>query len=126
MKSEAIITLSFLIIASTLFTTVGCNYDIEDELYADLLCDTMEVSYSADIVPILTSNCYSCHGVDDPDASLDLTQYESVSNETTAGELISRITLIQGEENAMPPLESLSICQIAKIKSWAFDGAPNN
>ena len=126
MKSEAIIILSFLIIASALFTTVGCNYDIEDELYADLLCDTLEVSYSTDIVPILSSNCYSCHGETDPEASLDLTQYESVRNEVVYAELIKLIELSQGADDAMPPSESLSICQIKKIKAWAFDGAPNN
>ena len=127
MKSPIVILLSFCAISCAFFSTVGCTYDIEDELYADLLCDTLEVSYSTDIVPILSSNCYSCYGSVDAEASLDLTQYEAVRNEVIAAELlIELIELSQGADDAMPPSESLTICQIDKIKAWALDGAPNN
>ena len=126
MKSPIVILLSFCAISYAFFSTVGCTYDIEDELYANLLCDTLEVSYSTDIAPILSSNCYSCHGSVDAEASLDLTQYDAVRNEVIAAELINLIELSQGADDAMPPSESLTICQIAKIKAWASDGAPNN
>ena len=41
----------------------GCYYDNEEALYPELSssCDTTNITFSGTIVPILSSNCYSCH-----------------------------------------------------------------
>ena len=54
--------LSVLTIAIVSLTTTSCYFDKEDVLYPDTSCDTTRLlSYSSDIVPVLSINCYNCH-----------------------------------------------------------------
>ena len=41
---------------------IGCSKKSEDKLAPPVPCDTANVSYQNQIVPILQENCYSCHG----------------------------------------------------------------
>jgi len=40
----------------------GCSKTSEDKLAPPVPCDTTNISYSTQVVSILTENCYSCHG----------------------------------------------------------------
>lgn len=45
----------------------SCSWDNEETLYpGPEECDTTNVSYTTDIVPILSGYCYSCHSNLDP------------------------------------------------------------
>ena len=39
----------------------SCYYDVEEELYPSLECDTADITYTADVLPIIEGNCFSCH-----------------------------------------------------------------
>ncbi len=93
----------------------------------DTVCDTTAVSYSRDIVPILTDKCTGCHGTNsingNPPVKLDT--YTNVLTEVNNGRFLGSIT---GAPNyvKMPPSGSLSQCELDKIKKWINNGAPNN
>ena len=96
------------------------------------------VEYNRDIRPILSENCFYCHGFDEknrkaklrldtfPDATADLGGYRAiVPGDAKASELIRRINS-EDHDDLMPPPEQeqhLSQGEIALITSWINQGA---
>ncbi|MBK8506600.1 MAG: hypothetical protein IPL46_33040 [Saprospiraceae bacterium] len=39
----------------------SCYYDVEDDLRQDEDCTTTTITYSEDIVAIVSNRCYKCH-----------------------------------------------------------------
>ncbi len=122
-----------MLLASLLAFTGGCYYDNLAELHPELSCDTTTpVSFSNDIVPILTGSCSSlsasCHGPGNfNNAFLDT--YDGVKTEVDNGKLISSITWDGvATQSRMPSGSSNKIedCSISKIERWIAEGAPNN
>lgn len=112
-----------------LMVVVACYYDNREDILSEFPptdCDTLVVQYSADIQPILQANCYSCHNSSITNGGLDLTTYPNVKTVIDNGKLIDRITRPSGTAGAMPPGGPLSDCNIAKIKAWANQDAPDN
>lgn len=123
------IRLSFLSIAAT-FLLSSCYYDNFKELHpsnalpasSTSSCDTMAaISYSTQIVPILTSACtQNCHNPNT--GSHDMTNYTAVHSDAVSGALYADVN-----SGSMPISGSkISACDIAKIKLWAASGSPNN
>jgi hypothetical protein len=98
------------------------------------------VDFNRDILPILSNNCFKCHGPDDHErkAKLRLDTHAGVLGSGKSGaiavvpgqsaqsELILRITSTI-EDEAMPPLDSnkkLTPAQIDVLKRWVDQGAP--
>lgn len=118
-----------LMMVSLLGVCVGlnsCYYDNEEELYpAVITCDTITVTYSKTIVPILTSYCYSCHSGSAPTGGLNLDSYASASAQATSGKLYGVVSHTSG--SPMPKNGTkLEDCKISQIQKWAKAGAPNN
>lgn len=101
--------------------------------------ETEPVDFVRDIRPILSDNCYACHGPDEEklEADLRLDQKESALGELPSGEtaiipgnpdeseLVRRITSTD-EDLLMPPAEtgkSLKPEQIEVIRRWIQQGA---
>jgi len=94
------------------------------------------ITYNRDIRPILSENCFSCHGPDDQEGNLRLDIRDEavkdrdggaaiVSRDSDASALIRRINHPDPEER-MPPEESnreLAKDQIALLKRWVDQGA---
>ena len=91
------------------------------------------VSFNRDIRPILSENCYYCHGPDDKarqaDLRLDteeaLKEFAIEPGDVDASELVARITS-DDPDTVMPPPESersLSAGQIELLKRWIQQGA---
>src|SRR5258708_15193935 len=62
---KKIILAGSICFATIMLGVAGCSKQSEDVLSAKSGaggCDTTSVKYTADIVPILQSNCYECHG----------------------------------------------------------------
>ena len=96
------------------------------------------VDYNRDIKPILSNNCYACHG---PDAKqvkggLRLNSFRAATTELKSGEraivpgdlvesaLVHRVTTDDADER-MPPADSnkkLTARQIALLKKWVKQG----
>lgn len=99
-----------------------------------------EISYNRDIRPILSDNCFSCHGPDEHGRKADLrldTREGAVGEESSEesgaiivgspeeSELIARI-LTEDADDVMPPPEShkkLTPAQIKLLTRWITEGA---
>lgn len=92
--------------------------------------------YGARIEPILSANCYSCHGADKQRGELQLDSYAAIMRggkhgkviqpgNAKASDLFHRITLPQTDDNAMPPQgkRSLTAAEIKLIELWISTGA---
>lgn len=53
----------FVTIVTIFFLAISCYYDNEEALYPTLggNCDTLNISFSKNIAPMLANNCLSCH-----------------------------------------------------------------
>ncbi len=99
------------------------------------LADAGEIRFNRDIRPILSENCYFCHGQDanQRKAGLRLDLREAavgakafVPNDAAASELIRRIHT-DDPEDQMPPPDSnrrLSVAQKQLLARWIAAGAP--
>ena len=97
------------------------------------------VDYLQDIRPILSDNCYACHGpnAEDREGELRLDSEESAFGEAASGELaivvgkpeaseLLRRMLSDDEDEVMPPADSgksLKPEQIALVRQWIAQGA---
>lgn len=114
--------ISFIVIVSN----SSCYYDKEEILYPQTACDTTKVTYSGSVVPVLLSNCTSCHGGSAPSGGISLTTYAAVKAQVDNGKLWGTVSHTAGF-SAMPKNASkLNTCNLAKIKKWIDAGAPNN
>lgn len=104
----------------------SCTYNTEEELYATEVCDTMSMSYSNDVVPILTNyTCLSCHSSTNSQGSVNLQGYSNVKIWIDNGILLKSI--LHDGASPMPKGQSqMSTCDIDKITSWISDGAQDN
>lgn len=112
-----------------LMILAACYYDNREDMLSEFPepdCDTTVVQYTADIQPILQTNCYGCHNSSAASGGLNLTIYSNVKTAIDNGRLLDRITRQAGTSGAMPPGSPLGNCDINKIKAWANQDAPNN
>lgn len=91
-------------------------------------CDTTNRKYSTHVVPILSSNCYSCHGANTNSGSggIVLEGYDNIKPKATSGTLIGVITHASGFPQMPQGGAKLSDCNINIIRSWINNGAQNN
>ena len=101
---------------------------------SDLLAQR-KIDFASEVQPIFAKNCVACHGPDDAEGGLRLTEKASVYGELDSGEhavvpgkpdhseLLNRIAS-DDESLRMPPEEKpLSAKQIDTIRSWIEQGA---
>src|SRR5436190_8238651 len=98
------------------------------------------VDFNHDIRPILSENCYKCHGPDDAARKarmrLDIRsqalkpaksgEFPIVPGSPEKSELVKRITASDPDDR-MPPVKTgrtLAAAQIALVKNWIAQGAP--
>ncbi len=121
-----IIKFSLLTLNAVFFSS--CYYDNLGELKPEAalntgVCDTTNtISFSAKVKPIIDANCISCHGVG---GSLpDLSTHAGISGSATLYNSI----IWDGSASNMPKGSTvkLSACDIATIRLWKAQGAPNN
>lgn len=91
-------------------------------------CDTTNVKYAANVVPILTANCYSCHGSGSNTGSggIVLEGYANLKVKADNGQLTGVITHASGFPAMPQNAPKLSDCDINKIRSWINNGTQNN
>lgn len=122
-----LIWISILIIGIAMHFS-ACTFDNEEELFADAICDTTEVSYKDAVVPILQTSCLACHSTANAPnfGSIDLEGYDDVSIYVDNGRLWGSINHDSGFL-AMPLNGSkLPDCNLSIIKAWIEQGALDN
>jgi len=89
-------------------------------------CDTINVTYSGTVAPIMQTYCIGCHGGTAPSGGITLNVYEGVAAVAASGQLVGAITHSPGY-TAMPfGGDMLPDCEIAQITSWVNNGAVND
>lgn len=88
-------------------------------------CDTMNVSFSNHILPMVQQNCEGCHTYPGASAGIILSDYNSISSIALNGQLYG-VTHGGSSYPLMPPSGSLMECELDQIRIWIADGAPNN
>jgi hypothetical protein len=114
-------------LSATLFLW-ACTYHNEEELYKELDtgCNSTSISYATDIVPLLQSNCYSCHSLAASQGGISLEGYSRIKNFADNGRLIGAVSHAAGYSPMPKNGSKLPDCEINKIRSWINDGAPDN
>jgi hypothetical protein len=127
MKHRKILMLT-LALSGALFYLAGCSKESEDVLSkgASTTCDTTDVSYSLQVVPILQINCYSCHSGTSPFAGFTLDSYSALKIQADKGDL-SNAVKHTGNVTPMPyGLPQLDPCNVNTIVAWVNQGTKNN
>ncbi|HUQ96707.1 MAG TPA: hypothetical protein VM010_03510, partial [Chitinophagaceae bacterium] len=88
---------------------------------------TSNMTFAADIKPILVANCYACHSNANFDVSgSKLEDYEDLKMHVDDGDVLGSITHAEGYPAMPQGSAKLSECNINKIRSWIDHGALNN
>jgi hypothetical protein len=105
-----------------------CVWENEEDLFPDTaICDTTSVSFSSDIVPILTNNCYGCHSnLNAPSfgGGLRLEDHQDVASNSER--IIGAVNHNEGFLPMPKGGTKLDPCPINLIEAWASAGAPDN
>jgi cytochrome c5 len=123
----------FCLSFSALAVLVSCSKDNETDVNnnpgngGNNGCDTTSMKFSANVRPILETNCYSCHSNATFSISgVKLEDHADVKARAESGSLLGTISHAAG----FPPMpqggSKLSACNINKIRAWINQGALNN
>jgi len=113
------------VLLSCLFIN-SCYYDNEEELYGDVECDTSNVTYTDDVLPVMEQNCYVCHAANVNQGGITLEGYDALKVYVDNGRLLGAINHDSGFSPMPQNAPKLPDCAISKIQAWVDDGAPNN
>jgi uncharacterized membrane protein len=124
------ICLSIVLISFLFVLVISCSKSSEDKLNGNTgsTCDTVNMKYTTDVVPILQANCYSCHGEGNTAGSggISLDSYDNLKEYADNGILAGNITHAAGYV-AMPyGLPKLPDCEINTILDWINRGSQND
>jgi hypothetical protein len=104
----------------------GCYYDIEEELYPSVECQTDNLSFQSDIAPIIQRNCLGCHSQAANQGNVVLEGYNRLKTYVDNGKLQGVINHRAGFSPMPKNQPKLLECEIAKIEQWIADGALDN
>jgi len=114
------------VLVSALIFLTACYYDKEDELYPPNSGPKSNVSFSTDVLPILSNNCFVCHSTAAALGNVILEGHDQTLIYVNNGSLLGSI---KHESNFIPmPNGSakLSNTLIETIEVWIAEGAKNN
>jgi hypothetical protein len=119
-------TLLYIMLVGLLFV-LSCRKDkaermlTPDEIEFKKYCDSIGVTYTNDVYPIIHTNCVvpGCHGAG---ATWDYTTYAGLKAKVDNGSFEQRVII----QRSMPDGPPLSAQEIDILKCWLLDGAPNN
>lgn len=130
MKRVWIYTLGIVLATLALTMIPGCYYDNEEDLYPqDTFCDTVAISYTAFVKPLIDANCYQCHSQSAAPsfgAGYDLETFNTLLNVVNNGRLLCAIQHGNGCSPMPKGAAKLPACSINKVQAWIEAGAPNN
>ncbi|HSI91455.1 MAG TPA: c-type cytochrome domain-containing protein [Adhaeribacter sp.] len=98
-----------------------------DETCSNSTCDTTNVTFTATIKPLVQNNCQGCHsGGAAASGGLDFTTHGGLAAVALNGRLEGAVTHATGFSPMPKNGNKLNDCQIAQIRKWISNGAPNN
>lgn len=113
-------------IIGLLVCQIGCTFRNEEDLFADELCVTTDVTYSTFVRPLIDNQCVSCHNSTLPSGNVNLENYEELSVYVNNGQFFGAVSHDPGFSPMPQDGPRLADCSIKKIESWIDKGFPNN
>ena len=111
---------NFAAILLLLGSLCSCSWENEETLYPESeICDTISVSFSEEVLPILTENCFACHSnVNAQDFAhvITLEDYEDIV--ASAPLIVGAINQLDGYPAMPKDGEKLDTCLINKFEAW--------
>jgi hypothetical protein len=104
-------------------TFQSCSNDNFEEYYTSS-CDTLNVTYSVTIAPVIDRNCLGCHFAGNS-TGVDLETYSDVKDAADNDALLGALKHLEGY-TPMPLNGKLDDCTIQKIEIWIKNGTLNN
>lgn len=117
--------LMILVCVCIMSISQSCVSHVEEELYPEE-CDTIAITYSLSVTPIIEYNCYECHSGEFPSSGIPLDEYTDVKKKVDDGTLVGSIRHQQGYIPMPEERPALPECEIQTIEKWVAEGAPNN
>lgn len=108
-----------------LFLIFSCTSDNEETINPDQPCNTVVITYSDVIQPILDANCYECHSGSTPSANISLEDYEDVIDLAIDGRLGGSINHEAGYSPMPYGRGQLDTCELYFINTW-IEGVAGN
>lgn len=104
----------------------SCSKNNEQDLGGTNACNSTNMTFAADIKPILQNYCFSCHGNGLSQNGISFDTHAGVKAVAGNGKLVGSITHAAGFLPMPQSAPRLSDCNINKIKDWINRGALNN
>jgi hypothetical protein len=91
-------------------------------------CNTDSMSYANNVVPIMQSYCFTCHGIGSNGGSggITLQGYDNLKPYVDNGKLVGNITHAPGYVPMPYGQPKMPDCEINQIVAWVDQGAKNN
>ncbi|HLU94758.1 MAG TPA: hypothetical protein VKZ54_11560 [Membranihabitans sp.] len=109
-RNTTTVFLSFLLLI------LSCDKNSENDPEPMMECEP-NISFVADIQPIINSKCIMCH-----DGSMPIPDFRTYEVIKSRASLVKELTATR----VMPKTGSLTDAQIKLIGCWVDDGAPDN
>ncbi len=121
--------LLLLLVITAIALLASCYYDNEEALYPSYstVCDTVNVTFSGTIVPLLASNCLSCHSNSTAagfGSNIRLEDHADV--QTSATDVAGSIKHAGGYSPMPKNGGKLKDCSIKQFDIWVSKGMLNN
>lgn len=118
-----------VIIFVTVILVTSCTKENEENLQSNInqpLCDTFNMTFAKDVLPIITLNCYSCHGNGNIQGGMNLDGFTRIKRQVDNNLLLNVIKHSPGYSQMPQGQPRLAQCDINKIEAWVNRGALNN
>ena len=89
-------------------------------------CDTMDISFSEIIFPVIQNNCVGCHSGGNPAGGITLNTYDAIRPVAVSGLLSAVINWAPGVPNMPQGGNQLDECFREQVATWVEEGALNN
>lgn len=119
--------LGLLYVGLIVSTFSSCYYDNAEDLYPQPIeCDTLNVTYSESIAPIMSISCDACHGDISPNANVKTNNYNDLKVIADDGRLWGVVNHEPGYSPMPKDRPKLNDCDLKKIRVWIDNGALND
>lgn len=113
-----------IILIVTLVVVTGCRYD--KELLAVPCNSDNRVSFKSKVLPVIQSNCFSCHNNGFRLGNISLEGHNNIKVVAQSGRLFGVINHSAGFTPMPRGGSKLDDCTITTIKNWIENGTPDN
>lgn len=97
-----------------------------EDLNVSSNCDTVNVTFSQSIQPMIASSCESCHSGGSPSGGILLDSYANIKTAADNSLLLGTIRHDVGYSPMPKNGTKWSSCDIRKLEIWIENGSPNN